>query len=198
MAPDRFIDRVLAQLPKSPISDYTFLHWPHGEKPTHEGVGLLPVPGADPEKVLARVFDVDHYVGNVGHVVECRAIADDRFKRPEKVRFYQRIKIPLLGEVHHELVLERHGQVEGFEVAAWFMLEPETAALATKKGMRSQYNDGAWLVKPGVVGYALSSAPRRDDVGFLKWKALTTGADVAASGVVRENIDAMSRWAARP
>jgi len=197
MSSDRFIDRVLSRLPKTPITDYTFLHWPHGDKPTHEGVGLLPVPGADPEKVLSRVFDVDRYVGNVGHVVECRAITDDRFKRPEKVRFYQRVKIPLLGEVHHELALERLGTLDGFEVATWFMLEPETGTLSTKKGIRSQYNEGGWLVKAGVVGYALSSCPRRDDVGFLKWKALTTGADVAASAVVRENIDGMSRWAAR-
>ena len=48
-----------------------------------------------------------------------------------------------------------------------------------------------------MVGYALSSAPRRDDVGFLKWKALTTGADVAASRVIKDNIAAMARWAAR-
>ena len=197
MSSDRFIDRVLSRLPKTPITDFTFLHWPHADKPTHEGVGLLAVPGADPEKVLARVFDVDHYAGNVAHVAECRAIADERYPRPGKVRFYQRVKIPIIGEVHHELALERLGSLEGFEVAVWTMLEKETASLSTRQGIRSQYNEGAWLVKPGVVGYALSSAPRRDDVGFLKWKALTTGADVAASGVVRENIDGMSRWASR-
>jgi hypothetical protein len=197
MSSDRFIDRVLGRVPRAPITDYTFMHWPHGDKPTHEGVGLLPVLGADPEKILARVFEVDHYLGNIGHVVECRAVADERFQRPEKLRFYQRVKIPLLGEVHHELVLERLGTIDGFEIAAWSMLEAETGALSSKRGIRSQYNEGAWLVKPGVVGYALSSAPRRDDVGFLKWKALTTGADVAASGVVRENIDGMSRWASR-
>jgi hypothetical protein len=197
MSSDRFIDRVLSRISKTPISDYAFQHWAHGGKPTDEGFGLLPVPGADPEKILVRVFDVDHYVGNVAHVVECRAISDERFKLPERVRFYQRVKIPLLGDVHHELVLERLGTIAGFEVATWSMLEAETGALPTKKGIRSQYNEGVWLAKPGVVGYGLSSAPRRDDVGFLKWKALTTGADVAASGVVRENIDGMSRWASR-
>ena len=62
---------------------------------------------------------------------------------------------------------------------------------------RSDYNHGAWFVAPGVVGYALGSAPKRDDVGFLKWKALTSGADVAASRVVKANIEGMARWAAR-
>ena len=130
------------------------------------------------------------------HVAESRSVPDGRFVPPQQVRFYQCIKIPLLGEVHHELVLERLGVVEGYEVAVWTMLGPETDALS-KKRIRSQYNEGAWLAKDGVVGYALSSAPRRDDVGFLKWKALTSGADALASAVVRENIDNMSRWSTR-
>ena len=49
----------------------------------------------------------------------------------------------------------------------------------------------------GTLGYALSSAPRRDDVGFLKFKALTSGADAAASRVVKSNIEGMARWASR-
>jgi hypothetical protein len=120
-----------------------------------------------------------------------------RFHPPEKKRFYQRIKVPVIGSVHHELVLIRAGQVDDYEVAYWYMLEEETKALGKKKGFRSQYNDGAWLIKPGVVGYALSSAPIREDVGFLKWKALTIGADVAVSKVIRDNIEGMSRWAVR-
>ena len=55
----------------------------------------------------------------------------------------------------------------------------------------------AVFAAPGLVGYALGSAPKREDVGFLKWKALTTGADVAASKVVKTNIEGMARWAAR-
>jgi hypothetical protein len=140
---------------------------------------------------------VDHYVGNVAHVTECRAIADPAYTPPAKVRFYQRIKIPLLGEIHHELVLEMAGTHGGFEVAAWSMLERETEKLSTRVGMRSQYSDGAWLAMPGLVAYAFSSAPRREDVGFLKWKAMTAGADVAAPKVLRENIDGTARWAAR-
>jgi hypothetical protein len=34
-------------------------------------------------------------------------------------------------------------------------------------------------------------------VGFLKWKALTSGADAAASRVLRANVEGMARWAAR-
>lgn len=196
MSADRFVDRVMQRLPDQPPTDYFFAHWPHGDKPTDEGFGLLPVPGAVGEQVLDCVLNVDRYTGRIAHVSECRSIPDERFKPPEAVRFYQRVKIPLLGEVHHELVLERLGTIKGYEVAAWYMLEQETAALGTKKGIRSQFNDGVWLARDGVVGYALSSAPRREDVSFLKWKALTTGADVAARGVVRENIEGMARWAA--
>jgi len=191
-----FVERILQRLPGTDVSDYFFAHWNSG-RPTDEGVGLVPVPGAEPEKVLACVMDVDHYVGNVGHVVECHAVQDERFQPPQQVRFYQRIKIPLLGQVHHDLVLERIGEHQGWEIAAWTMLEQETRALNKKVGMRSQYNEGAWLVKPGVVCYSLSSAPLKEDVGFLKWKAMTAGADVAASKVIKENIEAMSRWAAR-
>ena len=65
----------------------------------------------------------------------------------------------------------------------------------TRPDFSAEFNDGAWLVAPGVVAYALSSAPRREDVGFVKWKALTLGADVAASKVIKDNIAAMARWA---
>src|SRR6185503_14229452 len=97
------------------------------------------------------VMDVDHYVGPIPHVTESRAIADPRYVLPEKVRFYQRVNIPILGEIHQQ-------------VAAWHLCAPETEALSPKKAIRAQYSDGAWLVAPGVVGYALTSAPKRDDV----------------------------------
>lgn len=194
---NEFVKRVLKNLPAAAPREYEFKSWSFGGKPTNEGFGMLPVEGVNAEKLIGCVMDFDHYVGNVGHVVECRAVADARFEAPNQVRFYQRIKIPVLGEVHHELLMERLGTHAGYEIAAWTMLEKETSALNKKQGMRSQYNEGCWLVGDGLVGYALSSAPRKEDVGFLKWKAMTTGADVAASKVVKENIEAMSRWAAR-
>lgn len=200
MGAQDFLERVLKHMDRGAGSGWSFQHWAQAGKVTDEGVGVLRVPGADAERaerILACVMDVDHYVGNLAHVEENRAVADDRFQPPEKVRFYQRIKIPVVGAIHHELVLERMGEVEGFQVAGWTMLEAETAQLGTRKGIRSQYNDGAWLVGDGVVAYALSSAPRRQDVGFLKWKALTKGADVGASKVVRDNIEAVVRWSGR-
>lgn len=195
--PNTFVDRVLSRIQGLTIREYTFKHWKVPDKPTEEAIGLLPIGGADPKKVLARVMDVDRYVGNIGYVSECRAVPDPRFVPPQKVRFYQRVKIPVLGEVHHELVLELAGTLGGYEVASWTLLEAETAALSTKSAIRSQTNEGGWFCQPGVVGYALSSVPRREDVGFLKWKALTAGADVAASKVIRDNIEGMARWAAR-
>lgn len=181
----------------SAVSAYRFEKWDMPGQPTQEGFGLLPIANVDPNKLIARVMDVDHYVGNIDHVEVCRTIPDSRFSLPQQVRFYQKISIPVLGSVHHELVLTDAGEIQGFRVAFWQMLETETAALNPKQGVRSQYSDGAWLAKPGFVGYALRSAPRRDDVGFLKWQALTKGADVGANTVIRANIEAMSRWSQR-
>jgi len=127
----------------------------------------------------------------------CRAVADDRFVAPEAVRFYQKVDIPMLGAVHHELALHRVGQKGDYLVAAWDVLRSETDALSGKEAFRSDYNHGAWFVGNGLVGYALGSAPKRNDVGFLKWKALTKGADVAASRVVKANIEGMTAWAKR-
>ncbi len=191
-----FLTRVLERV--SPggagVRDFVFKHWSVPAKVTDEALGVLPVPGVDAGRFLGRVMDLDHYTGPIPHVVESRSVPDARFEAPRQVRVYQRGKIPMLGEVQQDIVIERLGELCGFEVAAWRMLEPETEALPKAKGIRSGYNDGAWLVGPGVVGYALSSAPRREDVGFVKWKALTAGADVAASKVIRDNILAMARW----
>lgn len=190
-----FLDRVFARLPASPSSDFAFQSWNHGGRPTDEGFGLLAIPNVDPAKLIEAVMDVDAYVGNVQHVAACRSIADGRFTPPAAVRFYQRVDIPVLGSVHHELALHRVGERDGWQVAAWHVLRSETDALNPKTAFRSDYNLGAWLVKPGFVGYALASAPKREDVGFLKWKALTKGADAAAGRVVKANIEGMAKWA---
>ena len=191
-----FVDRVLQRLPSNP-SSFSFHSWKHAGRPTEEGFAIGPVPGVDPEKLIEAVMDVGHYVGNVDHVAECRAISDSRFTPPEAVRFYQRVTIPVLGAVHHELVLHRMGEKNGYLVAAWDVLRSETDALSTKPGFRSDYNHGAWLVAPGVVGYALGSCPKRSDVGRLKWMALTKGADAAAKKVLQANIEGMAKWAMR-
>ncbi len=197
MEAQAFVDRLFQRLPRLSPTDYVFFHWNHGGRPTDEGFGLCPVPGLDQAKAIAAIMDVDHYKGNVEHVVECRSVADARYTPPGQVRFYQRVDIPMLGAIQHELVLMRLGVRQGYEVLAWDLLEPETKALGTSKGARSDYNVGAWLVGNGVLGYALASAPQRDDVGFLKFKALTSGANAAAKSVVKANIEGMARWAAR-
>jgi len=194
---EQFVERVVARLASTPPTAFTFQHWSFAGRPTDETFALMPVSGADPDKLLAAVMDVDHYVGNVDHVVESRSIADPRYASPDHVRFYQRVNIPLLGAVHHELVLHRLGPRNGYAIAAWELLAPETDKLDAKKGIRSDHNVGAWLVAPGVVGYCLASTPKRDDVGFIKWKALTTGAGLTASVVLKNNIEGMARWAAR-
>ncbi len=191
-----FVDRILARLPSNPTS-YVTESWSHQGRPTKEGLGVLPIPGLDPQKAIDAVMDVDHYVGNVDHVAECRSIADARFTPPEAVRFYQKLNLPMLGSLHHELVLHRLGERDGWLIAAWDLLRAETDALSAKVGFRSDYSHGAWLARPGILAYALGSAPKRDDVGFLKWKALTTGADVAAAKVLKDNLEGMGRWAAR-
>lgn len=192
-----FLSRVLSRAPTAPPARFELASWPHGGRPTDEGFGILAIPGLDPQKAIDAVMDVDHYVGNVEHVSACRSIPDARFVAPDAVRFYQRLDVPLLGALHHELVLRRLGTHQGFLVAGWDILTPETNALSAKDGFRSDYSHGLWLAAPGMLGYAFGSAPKRDDVGFLKWKALTSGADAAASRVLRANIEGMARWAAR-
>lgn len=190
-----FVQRVVAHLPKQPVTDFVFTHWDAG-KPTREVLGLLPVPGVDAERFLACVMDIERYTGRINHVEVSRTVPDPTNEAGRRVRFYQRIKIPLVGNIHHELSMARLGNIAGYEVAAWTLLSKETGALDGKSAVRSEHNDGAWFVGPGVVGYALSSVPRREDVGFLKWQALTKGADVAASTAVRDNIRGMAAWAA--
>lgn len=197
MEAQAFVDRLFQRLPRLTPTDYVFFSWSHAGRPTSEGFGLCPIPGMNASKVVDAIMDVDHYKGNVEHVTECRSVPDARYTAPQQVRFYQRVDIPMLGSIHHELLFTRLGSRQGYEVLAWDLLKPETEALGNSKGARSDYNVGAWLVGNGVLGYALASAPRRDDVGFLKFKALTSGADAAAKQVVKANIEGMARWASR-
>jgi hypothetical protein len=197
MDPMEFLDRVMKHLPRGAPSSYHFECWRHGDKPTSEGVGLLPVPDVDPGKLIAHILDVDHYVGNVDHVLEARVIKDPQLVPPKGVHLYEKIHVPLVSKIQMELALVDRGEVNGFRVLTWHQLDQETARLNPKDAARSDYNVGAWLVKPGQVGYALASAPRREDVGLLKFKALTSGADALAPKVMRANIECVAAWARR-
>src|SRR5438445_400835 len=83
---------------------------------------------------------------------------------------------PAVARLQQELMQVDAGRIKGYRVAYWYLLKDETGALDRKDGARGAFNVGAWLVAPGVVGYALSSWPRRDDVNLVQWTTLTTGA----------------------
>ena len=195
MSHDPFVDRVFANLPRVG-NRFEFASWRHTGRPTNEGVGVLPQPGVNVDAMARCVMDVDRYKGNVDYVDECRTVPDAACSPPQTVRFYQRIKVPVLGSVHHELVLRDLGERDGWRVLAWDM-HAGTAALNSKQGARSDYNVGAWLVRPDAVAYGLSSAPNKSDVGRLKFAALTKGADAGAAKVVEANIQGMLRWSRR-
>ena len=192
-----FIDRVWQHLPSSVPSQFHIARWRFDGRPTGEALGLLPAPGIDVAAVAARILDVDRYRGNVDHVEECRSIADARFSPPQSVRFYQRVKLPVLGAVQSEMALRDLGERDGWRVLAWDMLAPETNALNPRQGARMDYNVGAWLIRPDALGYALSSSPSRKDVGRLKFAALTKGADAGAGPILKGNIEGMLRWSRR-
>jgi hypothetical protein len=195
-----FLGRVLAKIPVGdpPVTGYRFSHWEWADKPTHEAIGLKAIPGADPDEVIARVMDVDRYPDHIAHVEACRSVQDLNFVRPEEVHFYQVIRVPAVARVQQELVLVDAGMVQGYRVAYWYLLNDQTRSLDPKVAARSEFNIGAWLAAPGVVGYALSFWPRRDDVSALQWVSLTSGADALAKKVIEGNIDSMAAWAKKP
>jgi hypothetical protein len=192
-----FLGRVVEKIPDSGtgVTGYQFCHWEWEGRPTHEAVGLKAIPGVDPHDLIARVMDVDGYEGPIAHVEVCRSKQDSAFKLPEKVRFFQVIRVPRVAKVQQELVLVDAGTVKGYRVAYWYLLKDKTKSLDPKDGARSEFNIGAWLAAPGVVGYALSSWPQRDDVNALQWVSLTSGANALAKRVVEDNIDGMAAWA---
>ncbi len=194
MSSAAFVDRVFSNLPPSDRG-FQWKSWRHSGRPTNEGVGILPR-AVNVDAMASRIMNVDAYRGNIEFVDECRTVPDASCSPPQSVRFYQRIKLPLVGAVHHELVLQDLGERDGWRVLAWHQ-HPGTDALNKKEGARSEYNVGCWLLRADAVGYALSSAPRKADVGRLKFAALTKGADAGAASVLKGNIEGMIRWSER-
>jgi hypothetical protein len=191
------LDEVLARMPSasSGVAESQFHHWTVPGAPTQAALGLKGVPGVDPDALIRRVMEVDGYEGRIAHVLvnESRsALAEDP---PDRVAFRQRINVPGITEVQHELELVDAGSIRGYRVAYWFLLPEETASLDPSLGARSEANVGVWLAAPGVVGYAFHSWPRRDDLNRFQWFSLTTGAAVLARQIVERNIDDMANWA---
>ena len=192
-----FLDRVFEQVPDggSGATGYRFQNWKQEGKPTDEAIGLKAVVGVTPDELIARVMDVQGYKANVAHVEECRSVSDPAFQPPRKARFFQIISVPGIAKVQQELVLVDAGTVKGYRIAYWYLLKDKTQSLDTKVAARSEFNIGAWLAAPGVVGYALSSWPVRADVNRLQWLSLTSGANALAKKVIEGNIDGLVEWA---
>lgn len=191
---NEFIDRAFTHMPALPLRDYFFESWKFGGKPVSEGMGVLPIQGGDVEKMAELLMDVDHYVGNVDHVIECRSIEDPRFTPPEAKRFFEKINVPLVAKLQMELVIEDKIERDGWRLITWRLLKEETDALNPKQGARNDYNVGFWALREDAVAYALASASRKDDVGRLKYMAIAKGADAMAPKVMRGNIDGLLRW----
>lgn len=192
---NQFIDRAFSHMPPLPLREYHFSSWKFGGKPVSEGLGVLPERGLDVDKMASCLLDVDHYVGNVDHVIECRSIADERFSPPSSQRFFEKINVPLVAKLQMELVIEDQGERDGWRLITWRLLDDETSALNPKQGARSDYNVGFWGLREDAVAYALASATRRQDVGLIKFTAIAKGADAMAPKVMRGNIEGLLRWA---
>lgn len=192
-AAEEFVDRVLPHVAELNRNKFNYKSWRYANRPTSEGVGLLPV-AADVDAVAACILDAEGYPANVKYVENTEIIerrADD------DVHYIQRMNLPVLGRIQVQIHLADYGEHDGWRVIAWDQDDEGTAALDQKRGFRTEYNLGAWLLQDDAVCYALSSAPLKKDVGTLKYTLLTKGADVTASEVIRQNIDGMVAWAGR-
>jgi hypothetical protein len=189
-----FLDRVLPHLEMLGLDKFNHTAWRYENRPTTEGVGVLPVPAVDVEQMVSHILDAENYPANVKYVesteiIERRA-ADD-------VTYIQRMSLPVIGKIQVQIHLRDYGMRDGYRVVAWDQDDAGTEALDKKLGARTAYNLGAWLLKADAVAYALSSAPLKSDVGTLKYMAMTKGSDAMASDVLKQNIEGMIAWTQR-
>ncbi|MFA7267667.1 MAG: hypothetical protein WC054_15255 [Candidatus Nanopelagicales bacterium] len=189
-----FLSRVNEHLPGLSRDKFSNDSWRYQDRPTSEGLGLKPGVSVDPEKVVACILDVEAYKENVKYVEEVTVSE----RGDNYVIYTQKVKLPVLGGLQFTIKLEDLGEINGYRVVGWNQDDALTDALDKKHGgARTEYNLGAWLVKPDEVAYALSAVPLKKDVGSLKYAVMTKGADATASSVLSDNIDAMIEWANR-
>ena len=189
-----FLSRVNEHLPGLSRDKFSNDSWRYQDRPTSEGLGLKPGVSVDPEKVVACILDVEAYKENVKYVEEVTVTE----RGDNYVIYTQKVKLPFLGGRQFSIKLEDLGEINGYRVVGWNQDDALTEALDKKHGgARTEYNLGAWLVKPDEVAYALSAVPLKKDVGSLKYAVMTKGADATASSVLSDNIDAMIEWANR-
>ena len=193
-AAEEFLERVLAHEDKLSRDKFNYTSWKFENRPTSEGVGILPGLEVDTESIAAHILDVENYPGNVKYV-ESTEIIDRR--SPTDVTYIQRMNLPVLGKIQVQINLADFGERDGWHVIAWDQDDAGTQQLNKKQGARTAYNLGAWLLQADAVSYALSSAPLKSDMNTLKYMAMTKGADATASEVLRQNIEGMLAWAGR-
>lgn len=194
MSADEFLDRVAAHLGRLKPDRFSHVSWRFENRPTAEAVGMLPRPDTDVEAMVAHILDVAGYTDNVRYVEDIEIIEQ---RSDSDVTYVQHMNLPLIGRIQVQIHLTDYGDRDGYRIVAWDQDNDATAALDKKRGARTAYNLGAWLLADDAVGYALSSAPLKSDVGMLKYMAMTKGADVTASEVLKQNIEGMVAWAHR-
>ncbi len=153
---------------------------------------MKPHPGTDVEAMVERICDVEGYPANI-RFVESTEIIERR--SDTDVSYVQRMNLPVIGRIQVQINLHDYGVRDGWRIVAWDQDDEATEALDKKKGARTQYNLGAWLLTEEAVAYALASAPRKSDMNSLKYMAMTKGADATAGEVIRQNIEGMLHWA---
>lgn len=195
MSAEEFLDRVFEHLPDLAGSDrFNYKSWTYAKRPTSEGVGWLPV-AIDVDAMVSRILDVEAYPRNIRYVKATQIIER---RSDTDFTYLQQIDLPVLGGLQTTLVLTDVGERDGYRTVWWHQDDAATEALNTKSGgARTQYNHGAWLLKPDEVVYALSSAPVKSDVGSLKFAVMTKGAEVTAAEVLKSNIEGMVAWSKR-
>lgn len=192
---EEFLDRVMPEVSALSRDKFSYKSWRFENRPTSEGVGLKPNVDVDVETMVQRILDIEAYPANMKYVAECKIT--NRLSDTDFV-YVQKMNLPILGGIQCALHIADYGERDGYRVVAWNQDDPGTDALNKKQGgVRTQYNLGAWLVKPDEVAFSLSSAPRKDDVGSLKFAIMTKGADAGAGDLLRNNIESMIAWSKR-
>ena len=188
-----FLDRVMPHLAKLPTDKFNHTSWRFENRPTSEGVGILPAQ-VNLDIMAGCILDAEHYPENVRYVESVEIV--DR-QSPTDVSYIQRMSLPVLGKMQVQIDLAEIPSRDGWRIIAWDQNDAGTEDLDKKQGARTAYNLGAWLLRDDAIAYALSSAPVKKDVGTLKYMAMTKGADAMASDVLKQNIEGMIAWAER-
>jgi hypothetical protein len=193
---DPFLQRVLSHLemPRG-SSKFRYRGWRHEGRVTSEAVAVMtgfkrPI---DVDSLATRILDFDHYVGNIDHVVVSRSLPVEG----DVSRLYQRIHLPLLADLQLVNRVVDHGDIDGWRTLVWHLDTDRTDALDPAVGARFDYNDGVWLIREDAVAYGFTGAPRKLDVGRIRYALMTKGADATAPAVTRSTLKGMISWAER-